>query len=88
MTATCTSSNPGNISIQSETFTIPVAACKLAMKSLDCGVGEYWNYHLVKPMRRAIRAKLDHVVVRTAGFGSGELSNVLHSVGCPVEYLG
>lgn len=84
MIATYQTSHPGNLAIQREIFDIPVEAARKAIHHLDAGIGQYWHTVLVKPLRRAVRAKQGTVRVYTAGFGSSELSNVLALVGCEV----
>lgn len=75
--ATYTTQNAGNLAIQTEVWTLSIAEAKAAMRHLDCRKGTYWGNHLATPCRRAVRAKADHVRVYTAGFSTGELSNVL-----------
>lgn len=87
MTATVTTSYKGNTALETQVWTIPVKAALEAAGELGARPGSYWEANLAKPARKAKRAKLDTVRVFTAGFSSGELSNVLFSVGCQVDNL-
>lgn len=87
MTATATISYKGNLALETYTFTIPLAAAFKAVELVGAKPGSYWESNLLKPARRAKRAKADVVKVYTAGFGASELSNVLFNVGCQVDYL-
>lgn len=73
--------NAGNTAIEEHVFTLPLAAARAVAKALDCRSGSYWHTKLAAPMRRAARAKRDHVSVATAGFSTGELASALYSVG-------
>lgn len=88
MKATYQTANPGNRAIEAQIFSIPVAAARLVVKELRCEPGTYWEAKVLKPMRRAIRAKLDSFSVSVGGFSTGELANALRSVGCEVEFTG
>lgn len=80
LTATVRTSNRGNLAIQSETFTIPLALAAAAVKFLDTRPGCYWN-SAPKAIRRAKRAGEAVVKLYTAGFGSGELANAIAQAG-------
>ena len=75
--ATYTISNPGNIAIETVVWTLSITEAKAVQAYLDVRKGTYWESNLVKPYRRAKRAKAETVKVYTAGFSSGELSNAL-----------
>ncbi len=77
MTYSITTSNAGNLAIESHAFDLPVSLAKSALSHLDARAGTYWGNNLAAPTRRAIRAKSATVRVYTAGFSTGELANVL-----------
>lgn len=79
--ATYTTQNPGNLAIQTEVWTLSIEEAKAVQGFLDTRKGGYWENHLVKPYRRAKRAKADVVKVYTAGFSSSALSNALFAAG-------
>ena len=78
--ATYTTQFPGNTALQTEVWTLTIAEGKTACGVLDTRLGSYWHVNLAKPLRRAIRAKAATVTVYTAGFSTGELSNVLAAI--------
>ena len=75
--ATYTTQYPGNLALQQEVWTLSLAEAQQTMALLDCHPGSYWEATLLKPTRRAKRQHSPTVTVYTAGFSSGELSNVL-----------
>ena len=77
--ATYTTVHPGNIAIQTEVWTLTMAEAKNALALLDPALGSYWDAALGTPYRKARRAKAATVRIYTAGFSSGELSNILAS---------
>ena len=78
--ATYTISNPGNTALQTEVWTLTQAEAKATIPLLHCASGSYWADVILKPYRRAIRAKAATVQVYTAGFSTGELANAMASV--------
>lgn len=87
MEAIVTTSNRGNLALQSETWKIPTIAAKAVIEELGksrSGSGTYWETVLVKPTRKATRSKSDFVTVFTAGFSTSELSNCLREIGCKI----
>lgn len=82
----------GNLSIQTEYWQIPMEVAKLLVAYLKADgratPGTYWEANALKPIRRAIRAKLEIVKLYTAGFSTGDLANMLRCVGCEIEYAG
>jgi len=72
-------SNRGNSAIQEECWTLTLAEAQAVCTSglLPMGTGSYWDTNFGKPTRRAKRAKAATVRLYTAGFSTGELSNVL-----------
>ena len=82
--ATYRISYPGNTALQQEVWNIPLHEAKAALALLQPSKGSYWESNLLKPYRRAVRAKQEHVRVYTAGFSSSELSNVLFNVDAKV----
>lgn len=83
--ATYTTSYPGNMALQQEVWTLTVAEAKAVLPLLDTHKGSYWESVVLKPLRRAVRAKAATVKVYTAGFSSGELSNRLYASGAYVS---
>lgn len=77
--------HPGNIAIQQECWTLTRAEAASAITHLDTHIGSYWHANLVRPYNRAKRNKAPTVRVYTAGFSTGELSNVLYASGMTVE---
>lgn len=75
--ATYITQYPGNMALQTEVWTLSISEAKAVQAHLDVRKGTYWDSNLVKPYRRARRAKAETVKVYTAGFSSGELSNAL-----------
>ena len=76
--ASYTTHYPGNTALQQEVWTVSIAEAKRAIIGLGSPAkGTYWDANLVRPLRRAIRAHAETVLVRTAGFASGEFSNAL-----------
>ena len=72
-------SNRGNYAIQEECWTLTLTEAQTVCASglLPMPKGSYWDNHFQKPTRRAKRAKAATVRLYTAGFSTGELSNVL-----------
>jgi hypothetical protein len=83
--ATYSISHPGNTAIQEECWTLTLDEALQASKVLDCRTGSYWEATVLRPYRRAKRAKAQTVRVVTAGFSTGELSNVLYACDVPVS---
>lgn len=75
--ATFYRSYPGNLALEEDVWTLSIAEAKAAATHLNVSRGTYWESVLLKPTRRAVRAKQATVRVYTAGFSTGELSNVL-----------
>jgi hypothetical protein len=82
--ATYTTQCPGNLAMQTEVWTLTLDEAKQALTLLDARTGSYWDTNLTKPTRRNARLHLPTVRVYTAGFSSGELSNVLYASGATV----
>ena len=80
MTATVKTSNRGNMALQSETFTIPLALAAAAVKFLDTRPGCYWE-SAAKAVRRAKRAGESVVKLYTAGFGTSALAGAIAQAG-------
>ncbi len=78
-------SHPGNIAIEEIVWTLNVQEGKATLGFLNTDKGGYWHQRLVKPLRRAIRNKANSFTVCTAGFTSGEFSNVLFAAGCTMD---
>ena len=83
--ATHTTQFPGNTALQTEVWILTIPEAKAARDVLDTRIGCYWHTNLTKPIRRAIRTKAATVTVYTAGFSTGELSNVLYATGATVS---
>jgi hypothetical protein len=75
---------PGNLALQTEVWTLTLDEATHALPLLDTRKGSYWESELLKPTRRAKRQHLDAVRVYTAGFSTGQLSNVLYASGATV----
>jgi hypothetical protein len=92
MNATYEVFNRGNLAIQAEKFSVPMAAAKALLAAMkadgEIRPGSYWEANFAKPVRRAVRAKLEAVAIWTAGFTTGEFSNRLRCVGCEVTHAG
>jgi len=80
LTATVKTYNRGNLAIQSEVFTVPVALAAAAVKCLDTRPGCYWE-SAAKAVRRAKRAGDAVVKLSTAGFGTSELAGAIAQAG-------
>jgi hypothetical protein len=83
--ATFTVSNPGNLAIQTEVWTLPLPAAKAAVavakKNGDIRPGSYWAAHLARPVAAASRRKESTVKLYTAGFSTTELCAILLEAG-------
>lgn len=79
--ATYATQYPGNLTLQTEVWTLTLAEAKALTTVLPCQPGSYWDATLMRPYRRAQRAKAATVRIYTAGFSSGELSNALYASG-------
>lgn len=77
--ATYFTQHPGNLAIQTEVWTLPLAEAKAALTYLDTRKGGYWERVVLKPYRRTVRTKAETVRVYTAGFSTSELSNALYN---------
>jgi hypothetical protein len=75
--ATCTTQYPGNMALQTEVWTLTIAEAKAALAFLTVTKDSYFEAHLLKPMRRAARAKAQTVRVYTAHFSSSALAGAL-----------
>ena len=84
--ATFITQNPGNTAIQTEVWTLTTDEAKAAQAFLNTEKGSYWDNNLVKPWRRARRAKAETVKIYTAGFSTSGLSNALFNAGYPVNH--
>lgn len=71
--------NRGNSAIQQEVWNVTVAEAKAALPFLSTQKGSYWESVLLKPMRRAVRGKVETFKVYTAGFSTSEFSNALYN---------
>jgi hypothetical protein len=71
----------GNMAMQQEAFVLPIDVAKDVAAKLDCRVGQYWNTHLLKPLRRAIRAKSAVVIIYAAGFSTSDIFDSLAALG-------
>jgi hypothetical protein len=80
MQATVKTFHRGNLALQSETFTLPLALAVEVVKVLDTRPGTYWESAL-KATRRAKRAKESVVKLHTAGFGSSDLHGAIAQAG-------
>jgi hypothetical protein len=86
--ATYTVQHPGNTALQTEVWTLTLDEAFRACHCLaPIAKGSYWEANLAKPYRRAKRQYLSTLRVYTAGFRSGELSNVLFNCDVPVERI-
>jgi hypothetical protein len=83
--ATYTTTYPGNLALQTEVWTLTLDEAKSVQTQLNCHRGGYWDTNLVKPTRRAQRAKAATVRIYTAGFTSGEFSNALYASGSTIN---
>jgi hypothetical protein len=83
--ATYTKQYPGNTALQTEAWTLSLAEAAAVLPLLDVRKGTYWEASLLKPLRRAKRAKASAVRVYTAGFSTSELSNVLYASGATIQ---
>lgn len=77
--------HPGNTAIQTEVWNLTQQEAKAALALLKPSKGSYWHMNLEKAYRRAVRARADTLRVYTAGFSSGELSNILFNCDIPVS---
>lgn len=84
---TVSTANRGNLALEMQTFKIPVGIALQAAKEMEVKPGSYWETALLKPARRAKRAKAEFVSVYTAGFGASELSNRLFNMGYKVDWI-
>jgi hypothetical protein len=83
--ATYRTSHPGNLAIQQEIWTLTPYEAVQALTFLRAPRGSYWDSNLVKPLRRAKRAKAESFTVYTAGFSTGELSSALYAGGVKID---
>ena len=79
--ATVRTTYPGILALQTEVWTLSLVEAKATSAQLQCTTGSYWHMNLLKPMRRAQRAKATTVTIYTGGFSSGEFSNALYAAG-------
>jgi hypothetical protein len=82
--ATHVTQYPGNRAIQIDIWTLTLDEAKQALPLLDTRTGSYWHTNLAKPYRRNKRRHMDTVIIYTAGFSTGQLSNVLYASGATV----
>ena len=85
--ATVTTSYPGNLALQQDIWTLTPAEALAAITALAPRLGDYWYTNLTQPYRRAQRTHAATVRIYTAGFSSGEFSNVLASTGASITHL-
>lgn len=83
--ATYFTSHPGNIAIQQAVWTLTIDDAKKALTLLHCPKGSYWHQHFMRPMNIAKRHKQTSFKVYTAGFTTGEFSNILLASGVQVD---
>ena len=79
--ATMTTSYPGNLALEQHIWTLTLPEAKAMLPLLDTHTGSYWHENAMKPYLRAVRAKALTVRIYTAGFTTGEFSNVLYASG-------
>jgi len=84
--ATVFTTHAGNRAIEEQCWNLSLHEAQAAIGLLDVRPGSYWDSNLVKPYRRAKRAKADMVRIYTAGFSTGEISNVLYACGSSVQH--
>ena len=84
MTVTYRNIDVHNLAIGGTSWDIGVGAGRKLVKFLDetgqNRVGSYWNEHITRAFRRAVRAKRETFNVWTAGFATADLSNFLHNI--------
>ena len=78
---------PGNAALQTEVWILTLDEAKAAMAELNMCKGGYWDRNIGRPYRAASRRKSPTLTVYTAGFASGEFSNVLYATGSTVEQV-
>lgn len=81
MNAIVTRYSPGNLAIGYDVWTLPIEAARYAARQIhergELDLGSYWHENLARPLRKAVMNGRQAVVVRTAGFSTGELANML-----------
>jgi hypothetical protein len=84
MNATIKTYDAGNMALEQHKIEMPIEAAKKIVKTnaVEAGPESYWESVLVKPTRRASKAKASTVTIWTAGFGTSEIANAIQSVGC------
>lgn len=85
--ATVTTQYPGNLAIQIDIWTLTLSEALDAIMTLAPHMGDYWYVNLTQPYRRALRKHADMVRIYTAGFSTGQLSNVLVATGTTIQRL-
>jgi hypothetical protein len=84
MNATIKTYDAGNMALEQHKIEMPIETAKKIVKSgdIETGSGSYWESVLVKPTRRASKAKSQTVTIWTAGFGTSEIANAIRIAGC------
>ena len=78
--ATYRTKYPGDPTLRTEIWTLTIQEAQDATRLLRCTKGSYWERKLLKPLRRAKRAKQTTVTFSTAHLSTSELSNALSNL--------